>query len=202
MRDCRDKIRLLLHHSPESVRSEYLHEPKEPELFKPFPEIFFSNIRVLFQFRQIAFQHPFLEGSRVVCTRMMYEGDYIIIYRSAFSSLEINEIRLSVPDHDISGVEVSVEECRSVFFQEVIRQRLEILLKQHFIEFDPKRFQKAVFEIVQVEHYHLAVIAGLMAAVGKVKPFSTLKLYLRQESHRPAQKIFHLRHALSPSPRL
>ena len=39
-----------------------------------------------------------------------------------------------------------------------------------------------------------------MAAVGKVKPFRALKLYLRQEGHRPAQKVFHFRHALSPSP--
>ena len=180
MRDCRDKIRLLLHHSPESVCSEHLHEPQEPELFKPFPEILFGNIRILLQFRQIAFQHPIFKGSRVVCTRMVYEGDYIIIYRSAFSSLKIYKARPSVPDHDISGIEVPIKECRRVLFQEVIRQCFKIILQQHFVEFDSKRFQKAVFEIVQVKHYHPAVIAGLMAAVGKVKPLCSLKLDLRQ----------------------
>ena len=103
---------------------------------------------------QIAVEHPLLGRIRIPSPCMPYKRRDIIIYRPATSALKINKIRLPILNHHITGIEVPVKECIAVVLEQFVCKPLEILLQKDLIELDSRRFQEAVFEIVQIEHHH------------------------------------------------
>ena len=122
---------------------------------------------------------------------MPHERSHVIIDRPPTTSLEINEIRFTIPDHDIAWLEVPVHEGRNIRrpVQKVQREAFEVILKQDLVEFQTRRLQKTVFEIIQVEHHHTQVKLRLRIAYEKVKALGSFELKPREHGHGPAQKF-------------
>jgi hypothetical protein len=55
-----------------------------------------------------------------------------------------------VIQHDVAGLEVAVQEERSVCLQQEVGELLEVTLEPLFIERDLRQLQEMVLEVVQV----------------------------------------------------
>ena len=118
------------------------------------------------------------------------EGGKVIIIRSAAPTLIINEVRLSIYQHDIARLKVAIEEtgrCRGLsrlanrprIRGEVFGKQTEIRLQFQFVELKSDGFQKAILEIIEVEQHTLAVKLRLRKATGEVESMRTAYLDIR-----------------------
>ena len=118
--------------------------------------------------------------------------------RPTAPSLKINKIRLSLGNHHISRLEVSQHEGRFLIEssvrksesrcrKQVIRKSFKIILKPDLIKFHTGRLEKAIFEIIQVEHHHPSAEGRLRIADIEVKIASSRYLKLREHGHSTTQ---------------
>ena len=161
----------MLDQSPEPVSPENLHQTEKAEKPQPlvkqgsvyFPGIWFNG-------GEICSDKVGLYVFGICRPDLPYERDKVIVYGPPSSSLKINEIWNTVLDHHISGLEIAVKEsvngkARTGYAtratvpagDKVARKSLEIIFEGYFIELQPGRLQKTIFEIVQIEHHRLKV---------------------------------------------
>jgi hypothetical protein len=85
------------------------------------------------------------------------EGRHVVVDRSLPATLVIDEVRLALAQHDVAGLEVTVEEVVRVGLEQEPGQRAEILLQPLLVEGDVGQLQEMVLEVVQVPADRLLV---------------------------------------------
>ena len=155
---------LVLDKPPETVGPQHLKHPEKTEEHKLLHESFPVKIRqIALHGTYVGIHEGILYILRVGGPDLIDEGNEVIVDGTTSSALEINEIRLSIADHDIAGLEIPAQEGIATVraCENVPGKALEIILQGNLVEFKRGRLQETVFEIVQVEVHHPAVEAAL-----------------------------------------
>ena len=174
---------LLLEIAPEAVCSQHLKRAEKHEEPEPLPECFFIQVRNKFpRSLDVGLNEFVLQILRISRPGLPDEGCHVIICRSPPATLKINEIRLTIPYHHVPRLEVPVHECGGILRCQILPHRLKILLQADLVEFQTRRLQKAVFEIIEVEENHPAVELGLGEADIEVQTLRSVKLDLRKQA--------------------
>ena len=112
--------------------------------------------------------------------------------RAFHAALKVNEVGLAlVGQHHVAGLKVAVEEV--VLFvglaYQVGGQPLQVVLQPDFVEGQVGRFQKAVFEVVEVEHGRALVKADRFETLAEVQSLSPTHLNVGQQAYGACKQL-------------
>ena len=93
--------------------------------------------------------------------------------------MEVYEIGLScLVEHHITSLKVAIKETICRLGCQIFCEKMEIGLKFQLMEVQPRRFEKAVFEVIQVEEHAVSVELRLWITVAPVQSAGTSYLYV------------------------
>ena len=102
---------LVLDKSPETVGPQHLKHPEKAEEHKLLHELILVKIRkIALHGTNVGIHKGILHLLRIGGPDLIDEGHQVIVDWTTPSALEINEIRLSIADHDIAGLEIPAQE--------------------------------------------------------------------------------------------
>ena len=112
--------------------------------------------------------------------RLIQQRCKVVLQSPSSSTLIVNKIDITVLEHDVPRLEITIEEIVLVRFQQTFDQRVEVVFEVQLVERDVGEFQEVVFEIVQVPLDGLPVEGRGGGADGKVEVFLSTKLDKRK----------------------
>ena len=112
-------MRLFLKVASETVGAQYLQRAEQHKQAKAAAELIFIHLLELLQGTEISTDEVLFEVFGETGAGLPDEGGYIVIDGTAATALEVDEPGVSVLDHDVTGLEVPVQERVVVFLQEV-----------------------------------------------------------------------------------
>ena len=188
IRHAAQEMRLLLEIAAETVGAQDLKRPEEDKQPESGVEVLFADVHVGFQRLEIGADEFLAQGLRIARPGLPDKGSDIVVDRTLASSLEIDEIRLAVLDHDVPCLEISVHEGLPHVLHDVILHPVEIILKPYLIEFQACSLQETILEIIQVKHHQPLIEGRLGIADAPVEVFGPLELNMREHLHRAAEQ--------------
>ena len=69
----------------------------------------------------------------------------------------VDEVNLPIVNHDVARLEIAIEEEVAVALQQLVHQRLKIILQFLIVEGDAGQFYKVIFEVVEVPLHRLPI---------------------------------------------
>ena len=118
---------------------------------------------------------------RIFCRCLPQERCKVVVERTLSAALEIDERRVALGvEHDIACLEVAIEERVGGLGGEVFGEKTEVGLKLQLVKVEFRRFEKAVFEVIEVEEHALLIEFRLRIAVVPVEPPCATHLYVGQ----------------------
>lgn len=131
------------------------------------------------------------ETVRIVGLGLPEERSHVVINRSFPSSLKVYQVRFSVFHHDVPALEVAVHEYRLGFHtsHQGLAEGIEVIFQQIFPEIYARRFQKTIFEVVQVPQDASMVKFYRRIASPEIQPFCPFKLHAGQQPDDLFQQV-------------
>src|SRR5271157_5180577 len=136
-----------LHDADVNVSIVVLHEDFAPQL-----DVTGKGIEIMIE--QLLAQL----GRQIRLAIVQKRGDVILQCPSA-ATLVIQEEWMAVPQHDVSRLEIPIEEVTVAGAQQELRQASEIVFQRLFVKGDASESEKVVLEIIQVPGDGLAIEA-------------------------------------------
>ena len=122
------------------------------------------------------------------------------MHRSHPSPLEVDEFHFPRRcEHDVPSLEVTVQEILRTAHQQPAAQSPEVLLEGHLVEFQSGWLQKAVFEVVEIEHDRCPVETHDRPALMEIQSLRPDVLEGRQGLHSCQQQCL-LLSGIAPAP--
>src|SRR5581483_554611 len=121
------------------------------------------------------------------------QGSYVVLQRPFAATLVIQKEWMAVPEHDVAGLEVPIEEVIPVRSQKEPGQPSKILFQSLFIEWNAGELEEVVFEVIQIPGNRLPVEAGSRITHSVVQIPAGLSLKKRQHGDNPSIGLHYLR---------
>ena len=134
---------------------------------------------ILLKCREISLNHSIHCLRRILRTRLPHERRHIVIDGTTTTALEIYETGNAILEHDITRLEIAVQEHIIVITEQQGHQTVELILKQTLVELDTHTLKEAVLEIVQIPHHSALIELTHRVAERKIKMLWHTELYMR-----------------------
>ncbi len=96
---------------------------------------------------------------------------------------------MAVAEHDVAGLEITVQKVFASGAQQEFRQPVEIVFQSLFVEGDAGEPEKVVLEVVQIPSDGLAIEAAARIALLIIQIAACLDLETRKEFHYSAIRL-------------
>ena len=156
---------------------------------KLLAEISLIHRHILPQRIEVGLYKFFSEFLRIIGFSLPNKRSDIVINRTLSAALEIDKIRFTIYQHHVTRLEITIEESSGSTTHKNIAHTLKIILEFYFGEIETGSFQKAIFEVIQVERNHSLVEFRLRIADREVQAIGAKELYFRQFSHSFTQQF-------------
>ena len=180
-------MRFLFEITTETISAQYLQGAEQDEVTQLAEEIITVYRLVLAECLDVFVQQFFAQTFRITGFGLPEERSHIVEERTFSSTLEIDEPRFSVLDHDIPALEVAVHEGSRRATEQYIAHLHEIVFQFVFLKFQTGGFQEAVFKVVQIPKDGTLVELGLWIATVEIESVGTGKLDARKQTNGLAE---------------
>ena len=182
---------LALEVAAETVCAEHLQRAEEHEKAQAVDEVAQrGHLGVLLQSVVVFGYELAAQLVAIACRCLPEERGEVIVVRTASTALEVDELRIAVGiEHNVACLEVAVEERVDILRRKILGEEAEVCLELQFVEVEPRRFQEAILEVVEVEEHAVLVELGLRIAVLPVESACSAYLYVRQLAYCGFQQL-------------
>ena len=183
-------MRFTLEIASKAVCAKHLQRAEQHKMAQHRHKIIFRDAAIRLQRLQVSVNQFVTQIRRISRFGLPQKRGDIIINRAAPTSLKINQIRFAIFQHHVACLKIAIEKRIGLILKQIACHSVEIVLQTQLIEIDFERFQKTVFEIVEVERYHARIERRLRITDREIELFGTAKLHCGQQCHRFVQQRF------------
>src|SRR3954471_165878 len=157
-------MRLALVESAKAVSSHGLHQADVDEGIIVLQEGCALQRDGFGQRVEIMIQQLLAQRGREISLGIVEQRSYVVLQSALASALIVDEIRLAVAQHDVSGLKVAVEEVVARRRQQELGQMTEVVLECLLVERNAGQSQEIIFKVIQIPRDRLAIKAGTRIA--------------------------------------
>ena len=181
-RNAVDEVLLALEITAKTIGAQHLQGTEQDEKTQAVDEMAHRrHFGIVFQRIVVFLDELATQLMRIFGGCLPEERSQIVVYRTFASTLEIDETRIPVDaNHDVASLEVAIEKTVCRFCQQVFGKEPEVGFQLHLVKVYLRSLQKAVFEIVQVEHHTVHIELRLRIALRPIHSSRSFYLNLRQ----------------------
>lgn len=176
-----EKMGFAFVEAAETVSAEGLHDADVDVSVVMADESFAVDGNKFFERAKIVVEKLLTEIGREIGFGVVEERGDIVLEGAFAAALVVDEIRLAVAEHDVAGLEVTVEKIIARGAEKKVGEAAEIVFERLLVERDAGEAEKIIFEIVEIPGDGLAIETGDGIADGVIEIAGGFDLEARED---------------------